>query len=125
MYQQRVAGTRWPRSQTKDHLAELIGCYGQVANSVRGAIDETHSVGDADTADLLTAFSRVLVCAANTSRIWQVTGGPWYRLYKCEYGILQLGAQLSYTRRNIFSRIGGSPSTDDLMLFTSLRYYPF
>jgi hypothetical protein len=65
------------------------------------------------------------LCAANTSRIWQVTGGPWYRLYKGEYGILQLGAQLSYTRRNIFSGIGGSPSTDDLMLFTSLRYYPF
>lgn len=65
------------------------------------------------------------LCAANTSRIWQVTGGPWYRLYKGTYGILQLGAQVSYTRRAIFSGIGGAPSTDDLMFFTSLRYYPF
>jgi hypothetical protein len=65
------------------------------------------------------------LCAANTSRLWQVTGGPWYRLYKGEYGTLQLGAQLSYTRRNIFSGIGGAPSTDDLMVFTSLRYLPF
>jgi hypothetical protein len=54
-----------------------------------------------------------------------VTGGPWYRLYKGDYGMLQLGAQLSYTRRNIFSGTGGAPSTDDLMFFTSLRYFPF
>jgi hypothetical protein len=65
------------------------------------------------------------LCAANTSRLWQVTGGPWYRLYKGDYGTLQLGAQLSYTRRNIFSGIGGAPSTDELMFFTSLRYFPF
>ena len=65
------------------------------------------------------------LCAANTSRLWQVTGGPWYRLYKGDYGILQLGAQVSYTRRNIFSGTGGAPSTDDLIFFTSLRYYPF
>ena len=64
------------------------------------------------------------VCAGNTSRIWQVTGGPWYRLYKGDYGALQIGAQVSYTRRNAFSGIGGSPTTDDLMFFTSLRYYP-
>ena len=65
------------------------------------------------------------LCAANTSRLWQVTGGPWYRLYKGDYGTLQVGAQLSYTRRNIFSGTGGSPSTDDLIFFTSLRYLPF
>ena len=45
---------------SKDHLAALIERYGQVANSVRAAIDETGDAGDADTADLLTAFSRAL-----------------------------------------------------------------
>ena len=76
-----------------------------------------------DNSGCLTEGSTV--CAANTSRIWQVTGGPWYRLYKGDYGTLQVGAQISYTRRNIFSGIGGAPSTDDLIFMTSLRYLPF
>jgi starvation-inducible DNA-binding protein len=45
---------------SKDHLAALIERYGKVANTVRGAIDETDSAGDADTADLFTAYSRAL-----------------------------------------------------------------
>jgi starvation-inducible DNA-binding protein len=45
---------------SKDHLAALIDRYAQVAGTIRGAIDETGGAGDADTADLLTAFSRAL-----------------------------------------------------------------
>jgi starvation-inducible DNA-binding protein len=45
---------------SKDHLAALIERYGKVANAVRGAIDETGGAGDADTADLFTAYSRAL-----------------------------------------------------------------
>jgi starvation-inducible DNA-binding protein len=43
-----------------EHLAALIERYARVASTVRGAIDETGNSGDADSADLLTAFSRAL-----------------------------------------------------------------
>ena len=45
---------------SKDHLEALIERYGKVASAVRAAIDETGEAGDADTADLLTAYSRAL-----------------------------------------------------------------
>ena len=45
---------------SKDHLAALIERYGKVANAVRGAIAATGGAGDADTADLFTAYSRAL-----------------------------------------------------------------
>ncbi len=44
----------------KDHIAALIEHFGTVANSVRAGIAATDEAGDADTADILTAFSRAL-----------------------------------------------------------------
>ena len=44
----------------KDHLAALIERYGRVANAARKAIDEADEAGDADTADIFTAYSRAL-----------------------------------------------------------------
>jgi starvation-inducible DNA-binding protein len=46
--------------KTKDHLAALIDAYATAAKSVREAIDETDEAGDADTADIFTAYSRSL-----------------------------------------------------------------
>ena len=46
--------------KTKDHLAALIDRYATVAKLARAAIDESDEAGDADTADIFTAFSRSL-----------------------------------------------------------------
>jgi starvation-inducible DNA-binding protein len=43
-----------------DHLAALIERFGAVANAVRAGIGTTDEAGDADTADILTGFSRAL-----------------------------------------------------------------
>jgi starvation-inducible DNA-binding protein len=45
---------------TKDHLAALIDRYAETAKAVRTAIDEADEAGDADTADIFTAYSRAL-----------------------------------------------------------------
>ena len=46
--------------QSKDHLAALIERYGKAANLIRAAIDQADEAGDADTADIFTAYSRAL-----------------------------------------------------------------
>lgn len=44
----------------KDHLAELIERYAETAKTVRTGIDTAAEAGDADTADILTGYSRAL-----------------------------------------------------------------
>jgi starvation-inducible DNA-binding protein len=47
-------------SRTRDHLAALIERYAHAAKLARAAIDESSDAGDADTADIFTAYSRTL-----------------------------------------------------------------
>jgi hypothetical protein len=64
-------------------------------------------------------------CAANTKASKQGTGGFWWKYYQGELGNLQLGAQYSYTQREIFPGVAGDPDTNISMVFLSFRYYPY
>ena len=74
--------------------------------------------------------SATATCVGNTSGITQGTIGTWWRFFHGNYGTVQAGAQYSYTRRTTFSGGGSTtnssvPSTDDNMVFFSIRYLPF
>lgn len=70
-------------------------------------------------------------CTGNTSGVTQGTVGYWWRFFQGAYGTFMFGMQYSYTERNVFKGVGltpgtsATPSTNDNMVFTSLRYYPF
>jgi hypothetical protein len=64
-------------------------------------------------------------CVANNRRLTELTVGFWQDLYKGRLGRVTLGAQYEYLKRDAFEGVGGSPSTDDNVFYTSLRYYPF
>jgi len=67
-----------------------------------------------------------LTCTGNTRSVRQATIGAWDTIYNGNYGQLRAGAQYSYTQRTGFSAtVGGAPKTDENVVLTSLRYYPF
>lgn len=67
-----------------------------------------------------------LACTGNARRIEQATIGVWYNFYDGRFGQLRGGAQYSYTQKTAFSDAAGrAPKTDDNIVLTSLRYYPF
>jgi hypothetical protein len=64
-------------------------------------------------------------CIANNRRLSEVTVGFSQNVYKGDYGRLRVGAQYEYIKREAFAGIGDAPSTDNNIVLTSVRYYPF
>jgi hypothetical protein len=64
-------------------------------------------------------------CAGNTSSLTQGTIGGWWRFLHGNYGTMEMGAQYSYTKRAVFSGVGGAPSADENIVLLSFRYLPF
>ncbi|MGH7442615.1 MAG: hypothetical protein ACREKE_08095, partial [bacterium] len=64
-------------------------------------------------------------CPANLEALNQISAGTWWKAYQGRFGSLRLGLQYSYTRLSAFPGVGAKPTTDDNMVFTSIRYYPF
>lgn len=83
------------------------------------------NVGCAITTPSSFAGTTPMNCIANNRRLEDVTVGFWQNLYKGDYGRVAAGAQYEYIRRQAFAGLGGAPSTDDNIVMTSLRWYPF
>jgi hypothetical protein len=63
------------------------------------------------------------ICVADNKRIVDAKVGFWQDLYKGRYGRFAVGAELEYLKRTSFPGIGGVVSTDNMIAFTSLRYF--
>lgn len=70
-------------------------------------------------------------CTPNIQQEEQANVGAWWKAYQGSFGSFRLGLQYSYTHLAAFPGAGltaGSvvqPKTDESMIFTSVRYYPF
>lgn len=65
-------------------------------------------------------------CSPNLQTVNQISTGFWWRAYQGKFGSFRVGAQYSYTHLSAFEGAGGvRPTTDNNMIFTSFRYYPF
>jgi hypothetical protein len=70
-------------------------------------------------------------CSVNVKQIAEITVGAWYNFYKGQYGRLAGGLQYEYVHRDTFQGLAGAtpasgfvtPSTDESIFMTSLRYY--
>jgi len=65
------------------------------------------------------------LCSGNVRQVRSITGGFWQDIYKGPFGRLTGGLEYMYAQKFGFQGIGGEPSRNENMLFTSLRYYPF
>jgi hypothetical protein len=69
--------------------------------------------------------SPAATCNGNTSQVRQITAGFYDTIYQGNYGTLKAGVQYSYNQRLAFAGVGGAPRTDDNIVMTQVRYYPF
>jgi hypothetical protein len=63
-------------------------------------------------------------CVANNRRLEDVTFGFWQNVYKGQFGRVAVGAEYEYIKRDSFNGVGGTVTTNDNVVFTSLRWYP-
>jgi hypothetical protein len=69
--------------------------------------------------------SAAATCNGNTKEVRQFTAGFYDTVYQGKYGTVKAGVQYSYNQRFAFDGVGGAPKTDDNIIMSQLRYYPF
>ena len=111
------------------HATPLLDLYtylGQEAESANYAnVGTTHFGLGNPGYNLAGCFVEGGSCSPNIEAENQANAGFWWRAYQGKFGSFRFGMQYSYTRLTSFAGTGGKPNTDDSMVFTSIRYYPF
>jgi hypothetical protein len=80
---------------------------------------------------LAGCFTEGGACSPNIKTESQANVGAWWKVYQGKFGSFRFGLQYSYTHLAAFAGTGATagsvvqPKTDDSMVFTSIRYYPF
>ena len=101
----------------------------QDSNFFNGSVNgTTQSIGYGNPSFVNTgcfSATSTATCTGNVETVEQINAGMWDNTYDGDYGKLRIGLQYSYTYLKGFDGVGGAPSTDEHMLFTSFRYYPF
>ncbi|GAN54820.1 hypothetical protein [Tanticharoenia sakaeratensis] len=121
----------------------LVGLYGNVTPALQayayGGLEEVRSSESFNVGSKHYGYGNPLynvsgcdiegasssLCQTSLHQVAQGTVGFWWNYLKGDYGTLRVGAQYSYTYVDSFSGVGGTPHTNDNMVFFSLRYMPF
>jgi hypothetical protein len=65
------------------------------------------------------------LCQSGVRKVQAITGGFWQDILRGPFGRLVGGLEYMYAKKFGFFGIGGEPTRDENMFYTSLRYYPF
>jgi hypothetical protein len=118
-----MGGLTWHATPRLD----IYGYGGQEAQQHKTFVTGTTTTGlGSPTLNLAGCLVEGGACSPNLEAENQATVGFWWRAYQGKFGSFRFGAQYSYTHLTAFAGAGGvKPTTDDSMIFTSIRYYPF
>jgi hypothetical protein len=118
-----MGGMTWHATPRLD----IYGYGGQEAQQHKTFVTGTVTSGlGSPTLNLAGCLTEGGACSPNLETENQLTAGFWWRAYQGKFGSFRFGAQYSYTHLTAFAGAGGiKPTTDDSMIFTSIRYYPF
>ena len=123
-----MAGLTWHATKALDIYA-WGGMDQQKAGYFSGTINTTaQNIGYGNPNFTNTgcfSFSSAASCTGNVGTVQQINFGAWDNMYDGDFGRFRVGLQYSYTDLKAFTGVGGAPHTNDQMVFTSIRYYPF
>jgi len=106
---------------------DVYAYYGEDRDkSVQTSIGAGHYGYGSPFATLAACSVEGGTCSPDIRTETQFTGGLWDKVYQGGFGYVRVGLQYSYTELTAFSgATGGAPKTNENMIFTSFRYYPF